>query len=324
MPTVSVIVPNYNHAAFLDIRMESILNQTYSDFEVLILDDCSTDNSQAVLKKYEQHPKVKALIFNETNSGSPFKQWKKGIEKASGEYIWMAESDDYSDPRFLEKILPLFEKDTAIALAYSQSNDVNEKNETFRNRIFWTEDFTPNIWKNDFVYDGNQFIEQYMLYKNVIPNASAVVFKRSVFLESYDSVSAVMRMAGDWLLWVLMLKNNKIGFIASPLNYFRKHMNTTRVHNSNEKKIRRILEEAIIIKKASDIPTLKSSTLCQLSDKVLKKWFSQFPYFTDIFRKEFYKICQYNNITPIGLVYKKVYSKLNNRKLARKQKKTKG
>ena len=103
-PKVSVIVPNYNHASYLKQRIDSILNQTFQDFEVIILDDCSTDNSLEVLSHYKNHNKVSHCVFNDTNSGSTFKQWDKGIQLAKGEWIWIAESDDWAEPEFLETI----------------------------------------------------------------------------------------------------------------------------------------------------------------------------------------------------------------------------
>ena len=103
MPTVSVIVPNYNHARFLPQRIESILRQTYQDFELILLDDCSTDDSRAVLSQYASEPRVR-IQFNEVNSGSTFRQWNKGVRLARGKYVWIAESDDYADERLLERL----------------------------------------------------------------------------------------------------------------------------------------------------------------------------------------------------------------------------
>ena len=102
---VTVIIPNFNHARFLDERIRSVLNQTYQDFEVMILDDCSTDNSLEVINRYKNHPKVTQIVVNEQNSGSPFKQWQKGISMAKGELIWIAESDDSCEPTFLETLV---------------------------------------------------------------------------------------------------------------------------------------------------------------------------------------------------------------------------
>src|ERR1700675_4790198 len=103
-PKVSVIIPNYNHARFLRQRMESVLGQTFQDFEVILLDDCSTDESQSILREYAADPRVR-LEFNEKNSGSTFKQWNKGVRLVRGKYVWMAESDDYAEPQFLEKVV---------------------------------------------------------------------------------------------------------------------------------------------------------------------------------------------------------------------------
>ena len=87
MSFVSVIIPNYNHAPFLKERIDSVLQQTYTDFEVIILDDCSTDNSKEIIETYRMHPKVVHIEYNVVNSGSTFKQWKKGIDLTKGEWI---------------------------------------------------------------------------------------------------------------------------------------------------------------------------------------------------------------------------------------------
>ena len=84
MKKVTVIMPNYNHAPYLKQRMDSILAQDYPNFEVILLDDASTDNSAEVLSEYTKHPKVKKIIVNDTNSGNTFLQWLRGIKEATG------------------------------------------------------------------------------------------------------------------------------------------------------------------------------------------------------------------------------------------------
>src|SRR5476649_534842 len=115
---VSVIVPNYNHARFLKERIDSVLNQTYRDFEVIILDDCSTDDSRSVIEEYRSNPKISNIILNEKNSGGTFNQWDKGIATAQGEYIWIAESDDYADVDFLNTLMAIIEQKPEIGLIY--------------------------------------------------------------------------------------------------------------------------------------------------------------------------------------------------------------
>ena len=74
-PYISVIIPNYNHARYLDARLESVLNQTFRDYEVIILDDKSNDNSLEVIDRYKNNPLITQIVINEENSGSPFNQW---------------------------------------------------------------------------------------------------------------------------------------------------------------------------------------------------------------------------------------------------------
>ena len=104
-PLASVIIPNYNHAKYLEERIQSVLNQTYQNLELILLDDKSTDNSLEVINKYRDNPHVSQIVVNEHNSGSAFKQWHRGIELAIGELIWIAESDDYCSPTFLEVLV---------------------------------------------------------------------------------------------------------------------------------------------------------------------------------------------------------------------------
>jgi len=79
-PLVSIIIPNYNHARYLEQRLDSVFNQTYQNFEVIILDDCSTDNSLEIIEKYKDNPHLSLVVVNETNSGSSYKQWDNGIK----------------------------------------------------------------------------------------------------------------------------------------------------------------------------------------------------------------------------------------------------
>src|SRR5436190_5448850 len=117
-PQVSVIIPNYEHGRFLRQRMDTVLGQTFDDFELIILDDCSTDNSRDVIESYRGHPRISHIVYNQENSGSPFIQWRKGIELASGRWIWIAESDDYADLRFLEKMVNAANRNDRIGLVY--------------------------------------------------------------------------------------------------------------------------------------------------------------------------------------------------------------
>src|SRR5690606_8008485 len=169
------------------------------------------------------------FIVNEENSGSPFKQWKKGIELAKGEYIWIAESDDFCELVFLETLVKLFSKD--IGLVYCQTKDVDERGNILLDRVEYTSDIQPNFWQGNFEMVGNVFIQKGLLIKNVIPNASAVVFKSSLAKPSFFSESLLqMKMCGDWFFWLQLIKSTKVKFVNYHLNYFRDHRSISRIH----------------------------------------------------------------------------------------------
>jgi glycosyltransferase involved in cell wall biosynthesis len=223
-PLISVIVPNYNHEKYLKQRLESIFNQTYPNFEVILLDDCSTDNSRVELLLYAEHPKVSYCIFNSINSGDTFIQWNKGIALAKGDYIWIAETDDFCELNFLDHLIQPLLQDSEIALAYCQSNRVNEDNEVTGNWLNHTNGLDTVLFLNDFTVDGNDFIERFLVYKNVIPNASAVVFRKSSAIELGDlDTNHFLKYCGDWLFYIKLISDSKITFKSTSLNYFRYH-----------------------------------------------------------------------------------------------------
>jgi glycosyltransferase involved in cell wall biosynthesis len=223
MPGVSVIVPNYNHARFLRQRIDTILAQTYQDFELILLDDCSTDDSRAILREYAQDPRVH-LEFNDANSGSPFKQWNKGVRLARGKYIWIAESDDYADPRLLARLLPLLESDPTIGFAYCRSWRVTDQG------AIGFADYNlpdPGRWTSDFCIEGSSLFQRYFALITPVPNASAVVFRKDLF-EQVGCADESLRLCGDWKLWAAMALAGKVAYSSEPMNYFRYHSNNAR------------------------------------------------------------------------------------------------
>lgn len=224
-PKVSVIIPNYNHEKYLKQRLESIFNQTYQNFEVILLDDCSTDNSRAILSSYCENLKVSNCVFNKINSGNTFIQWNKGIALAKGEYIWIAESDDFCEPNFLEVVLEPIIKNTEVALSYCQSNRVNETGIKTGSWLDHTQDFEKNaLFLNDFTMLGNEFVKEFLIYKNIIPNASGVIFRKDIAEELGGvTTNPVLKYNADWLFYIQLLSNHEVAFLHKSLNNFRYH-----------------------------------------------------------------------------------------------------
>lgn len=243
---VSIIIPNFNHCRFIHERLNSILNQSYQDFEVILLDDASTDGSQDVLKELSKHPKVSQVILNTENSGSPFAQWMLGIKHAKGNLIWIAESDDRSEKSFLDELVPLFEN-PKLSLAYTQSFDIDETGQVFLDRIEYTKSFKENIWTHDFTMDAISFSNDFLMKKNVIPNVSAVLFRKEELLRalSMPIPFKAFRKCGDWLVYAIICNQSdrEISFISKHLNHFRHSHGNTRENDSEPQRIIRLAEE---------------------------------------------------------------------------------
>ena len=220
-PFVSVIIPNYNHARFLDERIHSVLNQTYQQFEMIILDDKSSDNSLEVITKYKDYPQISHIVANEENGGSTFKQWQKGLELAKGDLVWIAESDDSCSNTMLETLVKgCVNNDAVLAFCRSCKYDVQGNKSIYAHQ---------SVLLHDIVMQGTEFISKYMIEINVVANASSAIFNRTAAM-SVDKQYMTMRGEGDWLFWIELMETGKVFFCSDALNYFRFHgSNTTNI-----------------------------------------------------------------------------------------------
>lgn len=238
-PFISVIIPNYNHVEFLPKRLESVFNQSFQNFEVILLDDFSSDDSWNYLKKFSDHPKVSHCIRNEVNSGSPFKQWKKGIDLAKYEWIWIAESDDFSELSFLDDLVSKIESN--ISLIYCSSIFVNENDQFVESKFpNWDKyDYKYSHWNFNYINSGLGEISEFLTYKNTIVNASSVLFKKPKY---FPSSLLSMKYCGDWYFWIFLLQFGDISFVSKDLNYFRRHSNSASVNSNIENELIRVKE----------------------------------------------------------------------------------
>jgi glycosyltransferase involved in cell wall biosynthesis len=229
-PKITIIVPNYNHSIYLEKRLSSIYHQSYNNYEVILLDDFSSDQSKKILLKYQkQYPEKTRCLFNEENSGSAFSQWKKGIENAKGELVWIAESDDYCDLNFLEMLVPLFADET-ILLSYAHSIFVDEKD---HKHIFAFEHYLSDInkgkWDTSYISSAHNEVNSSLGLKNTIPNVSSVIFRRpkgnTAILNDPNWLN--MKVCGDWLFYLNFIRGGRIAYCNETNNYYRIHQAST-------------------------------------------------------------------------------------------------
>jgi len=242
---VSVVVPNFNYAKYLPERIESIASQTHPIYEVIILDDASTDGSLEILHNLEEKLKIDfKLVVNDDNSGNPFSQWLKGVEIASGDYIWIAEADDLADPGFLSEVLKPF-SNQSVTMSYCQSRQINSNGKILcENYLDYVSEISTTQWLKYYVRTGIDEIQSSLSIKNTIPNVSAVAFRRLPLLRCLqDHINEIkaLKVAGDWLTYLYLLSEGKIAFSPKSLNSHRRHQDGVTIGNFNLSQLKEIM-----------------------------------------------------------------------------------
>ena len=221
---VSVIVASYNHAEYLVQRMDSLINQTYQDIEVLVIDDCSTDNSIEVLRRYQANPKVK-LIIREKNGG-----WvavsNQGVELSAGEFVIFANCDDACDLRMIERLVEGMRVNPTAGISYSRSLMIDENGENIGDDFLGREQSFRIKCDSDILLTKKE-MSRFLLDSCVIPNLSAALFRKACFT-SVGGFTKDYRVCSDWDLFFRIVARHDVAYIAEPLNQFRQHETTIR------------------------------------------------------------------------------------------------
>ncbi len=225
-PLVSVIVPNYNHGKYLRQRLDSIYQQTYKNLEVILLDDASSDDSVCILKEYAQkYSDCTRLFINEKNSGKVFHQWNKGLSQARGEYVWIAESDDYCDRNFLKEVLQGL-RHQSVMLSFARSVFVQNGKKIWSQEEYLRD--LPIMWNAPFIMTSHTLVNKAFAIKNVVPNVSSAVFRNvGAIPKEVTDVWETMSLCGDWLFYLWLIRGGAVSYTCRVNNYYRIHPKST-------------------------------------------------------------------------------------------------
>jgi hypothetical protein len=229
------------------------------------LDDASLDNSINVLNRYTDYPDVQ-LVCNETNSGSPFKQWLRGIDLARSDILWIAESDDISSLRFLETLFPAINR-PGVKLAYTNSHIINEKDAITGNYTGteYLSSLSATKWNSNYEVTAEKEINDGLGVKNTILNISAVLVHRFEFNQEFRNVIEDMHIAGDWYFIVNAIRGGTVAYIARKLNYHRRHSTSVIAQTVSKKKMKDFFREFLLVQ------SYIIETYC-LHSEFLPKW----------------------------------------------------
>jgi glycosyltransferase involved in cell wall biosynthesis len=210
-PTVSFVVPCYKLAHLLPECIYSILSQSFHDFEVLIMDDCSPDNTAEVAQSF-QDPRVKH-IRNDTNLGN-LHNYNKGIDLARGKYIWLISADDcLRRPYVLKRYVEQLDRNLSVGYACCAGVGLKDGRET------GLLDYSVYA-DRDIIVQGHVFLKK-LLKGNFVLAASGLVRR-----ECYDRLGSFpldMPWAGDWYLWCLFALYFDVAYFSDPMVYYREH-----------------------------------------------------------------------------------------------------
>jgi len=224
-PLVSIVFTSFNHKEFLKQALDSLVNQTYPNFEVIIVDDCSTDGSQEVLKEYKKFSNIDLKLQNK-NSGSYVKASNYGASFAKGEYILFAQCDDFSESNQIETLLKAFKENPTIGVVFSKSHLVDEKGVVFADDFLGRErSFKKAVEKHGLIHGKK--MKEFLSFSCVIPNLSAALIKRDLYQE-INGFSEKYLVVADWEFWLDLSDLTDFYYVKQPLNYFRQHATTIR------------------------------------------------------------------------------------------------
>jgi glycosyltransferase involved in cell wall biosynthesis len=237
---ITVIVPTFNYAALLGQRMAGIFSQTHPVFEVIVLDDASTDNTVDTLAEIGRDSRRDfRVVQRETNSGSVWRQWLDGVRMARSEYVWIAEADDDAEPGLLKALIaPFVGADTAPAFAFCDSAQIDGEGRRLGDSYRpYLDEHAGDRFHTDFRMKGSDFLRRHMTVRNLILNASSVLFRRDLLLqvlEEHMDDLVQLRFAGDWIVYSRLCELGDVAFISNPLNIHRRHAGLTLGSNPSD------------------------------------------------------------------------------------------
>ncbi len=203
---VSIIMPVYNGERFIGEALDSILMQSYKNFELIVINDGSTDNTLEILQQYKTRFDERLLIINQPNQGQVVAK-NKGLNLARGDFISFLDSDDRWHPRKLESQIDLLLKNPSVGLCYTEAVLIDERGNQIGYRTV-----NPS-------YIGKCFNK--LIMGNCI-TASSVLLKREC-IDKVGSFDTSLTACENWDLWLRISRISELKYIKKPLTYYRIH-----------------------------------------------------------------------------------------------------
>ena len=275
VPGVTAIVPNFNHARFLEERLRSIAGQKLAPDEIIILDDASTDDSRELIERFAKSSKIPVrVVFNERNSGSVFRQWEKGVALASSPLIWICESDDHCESTFLSVLAPYF-CDQSIMMAFGRIEFADANGRVAPGMDGYRESAAKGVWASPHVASAADWFEGALGVRNVMANVGGCLFRRQTIEPAVWSEAQTYRVCGDWFLYIHLARGGRIAFDPAAVAYFRQHEANTSVKSF--KRLDFYGEHARVAREMRRVRGVSDGQICRMYSFVFDHFRTHFP-----------------------------------------------
>lgn len=234
MPAVSVLIPSYNHAPYLPLALQSVFEQTYTDYEIVVVDDGSTDGSVDLLRSCGD----RIRLFTQQNRGT-YATLNRLIAESRGRYLAILNSDDLWLPQKLEKQVALLVANPNTGLVHTYG--------------YFIDDAGNRLSQNPLGYPWPRTtcsnpIEDLVRYNRIVPSSATI--RRECF-EKLGGFREDLYGLGDWEMWLRIALHYEIGFIDEPLTLYRVHAtNACHRHDKMRMDEIKVRSEAIHVREA--------------------------------------------------------------------------
>ena len=248
-PLVSICIPTYNGEEFITEAIESAIKQTYSNLEIIVSDDGSTDNTLEIIESYKNKTAIPIHIYKHKPNGIGA-NWNFTVKKAKGEFIKFLFQDDLISFDCVEKMVNLAKTNSEIGMVYCTRNILYDKNDNYSNIWVQQRGTLHKSWKNQkllkSVVKGTDFLkdENFLTApKNKFGEPTATLIRKDI-LKKIGFFDETLKQMLDLEYWYRILKHYYIGFIDESLVTFRLHKNqASQINQKNQINEMEILSE---------------------------------------------------------------------------------
>ncbi len=208
-PKVSVCIPAYNGARYLGATIESVLGQDFRDYEVVVCDDASTDDTPAVCERYRS-AQVRYLRFAERGGAS--RAWNRCVEQARGTYVVLLHADDMLDRTFLRRAVAVLDGHREVGFVHCTVQHIDEEGRPLHLQRLYEEDRI----------DTGEVLLRRLLLEGCVVNPAGVMVRRHVY-ETVGPFTDKIVWGVDWHMWLRIALQSQVAYLAEPLAFYREH-----------------------------------------------------------------------------------------------------